>query len=102
MNSRRFHCLRPRRFSLARLEQGNASGGTGINGSACAAAIWTRGSRLRVNAGHPAMSDQRPNYPRKRTSAPNHGMSHECASKRLMHRSKWTFVFNHGIMAGEL
>jgi hypothetical protein len=54
MNSRRFHCLRPRRFSLARLEQGNASGGTGINGSACAAAIWTRGSRLRVMCGEAA------------------------------------------------
>src|SRR5215471_4079497 len=35
-------------------------------------------SPVRVNLGHPAMSDRCPDCPRKRTSAPRHGMLHEC------------------------
>jgi hypothetical protein len=34
--------------------------------------------RLAVRLGRSVMSDQRPDYPRERTSAPHHGMSHEC------------------------
>jgi hypothetical protein len=34
-----------------------------------------------VRLGHSTIRDQCPDYPRKRTLAPHHGMSHECQNR---------------------